>query len=383
MSTQLRTIGQLLEYYYGPQNVAKVDDPLLRGTTGVFNAVFGAQAFSQLNNEANAFALLPKLPWAKSGWRVITAEAGQAADGAANENATLPDAIKPTFQEVTAIPRQAAHRFTVSYIQEGLVQKGDDALGDMEFLRGYFAVKHAKAINEQLLTDGDILPADVDGATGTAFESIDRVTASTAYAVAVGWTAGDEDIYDIDRSANSWADAQVNHNSGVDRTLTDQLIRDLLSTIENAGGRTNIMLTGNDTKWRIIGLYENQIRYPGVLQKNELVQIGINGVNTAEGLAAGVKVAMVYGIPLFSSQNVVQDTISRIYMLDTTMNDESGIPRLYFGLLYPTLFFQSGMSAPNPDPFSINRFATDGVYYTSGELICTFFAAQGSLRDLL
>lgn len=374
---RITTIGQLLEKYYGPQmvGVGKVNAPVLSTTTGVYNAIFGAVAFSQLNNEANAFGLLPKEPWDHSGWRVITADAGSTAGGGVAENGTIPDTIKPVFQEIQTKSKQVAHAFDVSYLQEGYVHKGDDAIGDMEFLRGYFAVLHAKRINEMLLVDGNTL-------AGNNFESIDRVTASTASASGASWTADDEDIYGIDRSTNSWSDAQVSHNSGTDRFLSDQLIRDLLASIDDAGGRTNIMLTGNDTKWRIVGLYENQVRYPGVLERNVLAEVGINGVNTDEGLTAGMRVATVYGIPLFKSQAVAKDTISRIYLLDTTVSDETSTPRLFIALLYPTLFFESGMSAATPDPFAINRFGTQGVYYTAGELICTFFAAQGSIRDL-
>jgi len=151
MGARITTIGQLLSRWYGPQMVQKIDAPVLTTTAGVYSAIFGAMAFSQLNNEGNAFALLPKVPWDHSGWRVITADAGTAASGGVAENATIPDTIKPTFQEITAKPKQVAHSFDVSYLHEGLVQKGDDALGDMEFLRGYFAVLHAKRINEQLL----------------------------------------------------------------------------------------------------------------------------------------------------------------------------------------------------------------------------------------
>ncbi len=375
MAAKLTTIGQLLERYYGPQMVHKVNAPVLSGTTGVYNAVFGAQAFSQLNGEANVFALMPKIPWDTSGYRAITADAGSTAGGGVAENGTIPDTIKPTFAEITTPPKQVAHTFDVSYLHEGRIQKGDDGVGDMPFLRGYFATLHAKRINEQLCVDANTL-------AGVNFESIDRVTFSAAAQAALSYTAGDDDIYGIDRGNNSWADAVVDHNSGVDRTLTDQLIRDTLSTLETNGGRTNLFLTGNDTKWRVYGLYENQIRYPGVLQKNEMVRIGINGVNTEEGLGMGQRVASVYGVPLFVSQAVQQDTISRIYLLDTTMNDESGVPRLFIALLYPTLYFESGMSASNPDPFAINRFGTQGIYFTAGELICTFFKAQGSIRDL-
>ena len=376
MAPRLRTIGQMLEYYYGPQAVQKSNAPVLSSTTGVFNALFGAVAFSQINNEANVFGLLPKRPWDKTGWRVITADAGSTASGGVSENATIPDTVKPTFQEIEAPPKQVVHSFDVSFIQEGLVNvSNDDALGDMEFLRNYFAVLHSKRINEQLLVDADTL-------AGVNFESIDRVTFSAAAQSALSYTAGDDDIYGINRGNNSWADAVVEHNSGTDRFLTDDLIRDTNATLENNGARTNLMITGNDTKWRIFGLYENQVRYPGVLQKDQLVEIGINGVSTDAGITAGIRVATVYGIPMFAAQAVTKDTISRIYLLDTTDNDETGESRLFIKLLYPTLYFESGMSAASPDPFAINRFGTQGMYYTSGELICTFFKVQGSIRDL-
>jgi len=373
---RLKTIGQLLHQYYGPHMVTKVNAPVLSSTTGVFNAVFGAQAFSQLNNEANVFGLLPKRPWQKSGWRAITADAGSTADGGVPENATIPDTTKPTFFEIQATPKQVAHTFDVSFIHEGLVQKGDDAIGDMEFLRGYFSVKHAKAINQQLCVDADTLAGD-------NFESIDRVTGSFAGLITnLSYTAGDEDIYNIDRSANSWADAVIDENGGADRFITDEIIRDHLATLENNGANTNLIITGSDTKSKIFGLYENQVRYRGILSKNELVQVGINGVLTEEGINAGVRVATVYNIPMFKSQAITKDTISRIYTLDTTDSEETGVPRLFIALIYPTLYFESGMSAANPNPFAINRFGTQGVYYTAGELICTFFKVQGSIRDL-
>ncbi len=368
-------MDNLLQHYYGGFGVKK-DAPVLTTTTGVYNPVFGAFAFNQINMEANAFALLPKYPWPHSGFRAITADPSSSDYGAVAENGNIPATIKPTFAEITVTTKQVVHSFDVSYIQEGKVNKSaDDAIGDMEFLRGYFATFHGKDINRQILIDGDTLATN-------KFESIDRVTASSAYATAVGWTAGDEDIYGIDRSGAAWADAYVNHNSGVDRFLTDEIIRTSFSNLETNGAATNLMLTGNDTKWKIFGIYENQVRYQGVLQKNVGFTIGINGVETDGGMGAGVRVATVYGTPLFSTQSAAQDTISRIYMLDTTEEAGSGRPRLGISLMYPTLYFESGMSAANPNPFAIGRFGTEGVYYTAGELVCTFLAAQGSIRDL-
>ena len=40
--------------------------------TNVWNAIYGAQAWYQLNTESNLFGVLPKLNWDKSGFRVTT-----------------------------------------------------------------------------------------------------------------------------------------------------------------------------------------------------------------------------------------------------------------------------------------------------------------------
>jgi hypothetical protein len=152
--------------------------------------------------------------------------------------------------------------------------------------------------------------------------------------------------------------------------------------LENNGARTNLIVTGSDTKWRIFRIYESQVRYQGVLKRDELVKIGVNGVSTEEGIGAGIRVATLYGIPMIVSQGVQKDTISRIYLLDTTEDPETDIPRLGIGLLYPTLYFESGLNGKDGHPFAIDFFGTKGGYYTAGELVCTFFKAQGKIRDL-
>lgn len=372
------TMSEMAEYYYGSDgHVAKTDAPVLSTTTGVYNAVYGAQVFNQLNTEANGWALLPKIPWQKSGWRVITADAGTTGDGGTTENGAVADSIKPTFKEISTKPAQVQHVYEVSMLHEGLVTKGaDDSTGDLAFLRGYFATLHVKRLNEQLFIDGDTLAS-----AGNTIESLDRVTASYAYATAVSWTAGDEDIYGIDRSANSWADAIVSHNSGTDRVLTMEIIRDTLALGAQAGARTNVIITGNDTLYRIFGLAESQVRYAGVVSRDALVQIGINGVQTEQGLGFGLRVATVYGIPAFGVQAVQKDTISRIYLLDTTEN-EDGTPRLFIAVMWPTLNYESGMAAADKNPFSIDTLGTKGMYYTCAQLICTRLNVQMSIRDL-
>ena len=376
---EFRNVFDMIDYFYGEGGqVAKADAPVLSSTTGFHNDVFGAMAFSQLNYEANVFGVLPKYPWPKSGFRVITADAGSTAGGGTSEGTVIPDTTKPTLAEVTVNPKSVIETFNVSIIQEGLVKKtADDDVGDMEFLRGYFSNIHAKRLNEQLLRDHDTAAS-----AATGFESIDRVTTSSAATIAAGYATTDADIYDITRSSSSWSDAQVSHNSGTDRTLTFPMIRDLLATISAAGGKTNLIITGTDTYWRIIGLAESQVRYMGAVKQGQQFKIGINGVQTDEGIGYGVRVATLWDIPLISSQSVQKDTISRIYLLDTTTEPGTGIPRLGISLLYPTLYFESGMGAADRNPFGINFMGTQGLYFTAGQLVCTFLAAQGQIRDL-
>lgn len=132
----------------------------------------------------------------------------------------------------------------------------------------------------------------------------------------------------------------------------------------------------------MVGYYGNSVRYEGIMAHAQRFNVGLNGVETAEGANFGVALSTLYGIPVFTSQAVASDTISRIYLLDTSPQSGTGLPRLGIAMLHPTLYMESGMSAARPDPFAINRFGTEGVYYTAGELWCTFFKAQGSIRDL-
>ena len=375
---QFSTIQELLAFTYGYSeagDIMKADAPVLSTTSGVFNAVFGSMAFNQLNQEANAFALMPKYPWQKSGFRAISADAGSTAGGNTAENGVIPDTIKPTFQQITVTPGSVAHSFENSYIHDLRVNRGDDAIGDMEWLRGYFSTLHAKRINEQLLADVDtLLP------TG-AFESIDRVTASSVGAADGLYNAGDEDIYGVDRSAQTWFDAVVNEGATTDRTLQISIIEDTLATLEANGAKPTVIITGPDTKWRIISLMQASVRYQAMYEPASNVRIGVNGVETEEGTNFGVRTASIFGIPLFASQAVTKDTISRIFILDTSMT-EAGIPKLGIAMLAPTLYFEAGMSAANPNPFPVGVFGTKGVFFTSGQLVCVIPKHQASIRDL-
>lgn len=377
----VKNILDMERLVYGPmaQEIQKADAPIITSTTGVLNRIFGKFVWVQLNQEANAFGVLPKLPHTRSGWRVITARGLTKPSGGVAENAALPDTAKPTFAEVSTLPKTVAHNFDTSEIQDFLaVESDDDAIGDLDFQRQYWGTEHKEHMNSMLLTENGTLASD-------NFESIDRVCGNNdeitnnTQADDGAYTAGDLDIYGLDRdAAAAWHDAVVDDNNGTDRAITDGLIRGVRRQVVQNGANPTFWLTGHDTYSNIIGLYDPQVRYGVVGQAT--FKVGVNGIETKEGFGMGVDVATLYGLPLIISQDVVSDTISRLYILDTSNPEGFDYPRLFLRIARPTEYFQAGIRTG--DPFGINRLGTEGMYRTAGELICTFFKVQGKLRDL-
>lgn len=357
----IKTVKDMEEYYYGRGlELQKADNPVLSTTNGVYNPIFGAKVWSQLNQEQNMFALLPKIVWDKAGWRVITNRAALSGGGV-SENSTLPDTIKPDLMELSTKPKIVAHTFNASEMETFLGTK-DDGLGDvMKVMREEMGKHHGEMINKMLL-------ADVDTLAGNNVESIDRVCSSLTEESRI--TAGDSDIYGIDRSdaAYSWADAYVNENNGVDRVFSIDLLDTALTQLHQNGANPKVIVTGYDTIERIQQALQSQQRFMG----RELVVPTYGGVKGIPGAETGFNVATYQGIPIIPSKDVVQDTISRIYILDTDY--------LAFKVALPTMYFESGMS--QKDPFGINYLGDEGLFRTMGELICTRFNVQGKIRDL-
>jgi hypothetical protein len=384
----VRTVTDMERYYYGAGNamgysytgseLLKADSPMLSTTAGTYQAIYGRKVWSQLNQEFNAFSILPKRPWDRSGWRVITEKpnAGVLHGGLA-ENGTLPETVKPVFQHVAAKPKTIAHSFDMSEVAIFLADK-DDGLGDIRsVLKEEMGKHHAEMVNKMLLTDSETT-------AGNNFESLDRITGNDG-----GNTGGltsmetgshgddhcgadDLDIYSIDRSANSWSNAVVNcgsdQNSSNRRTFSLDQLDDVFQRMWELGGNPKVMLTGYDTLMRLQQLLQAQQRF----MEEKRVTPTYNGVKGVPGIEAGFIVATYNGVPIIPSKDVEKDGISRVYFLDTDY--------LYFSTAIPTQYFESGIETG--DPFAINRLGQEGLYRTMGEVWTTFFRAQGSIRDL-
>ena len=389
-----RTVQDMERYYYGAgtnmgfgysgSELLKADAPLLSTTAGTYQAIYGRKVWSQLNQEFNAFSILPKRPWDRSGWRVVTAKPSTAVGGGIAENGTLPDTTKPTFQNVAAKPKTIAHSFDMSEVAIFLNDK-DDGLGDIRsVLKEEMGKHHAEHINQMLLQD-------VDTPAGNDLESLDRVTANAALVDTTGTgyaanlaannnttghtahvsAASDLDIYSIDRSANTWSDAEISLASDAgltERTLSLDHLDEMFQKIWIRGGNPKVMLTGYDTLMRIQQLLQAQQRF---MEEKRVVPT-YNGVKGVPGVEAGFIVATYNGVPIIPSKDVAPDGISRIYMLDTDY--------LYYSTAKPTQYFESGIETG--DPFAINRLGQEGLYRTMGEVWTTFFGGQGSIRDL-
>ena len=375
----LRTINDMERYYYGAgsnmgyaysgSELLKADAPMLSTTAGTYQAIYGRKVWSQLNQEFNAFSILPKKPWDRSGWRVVTARPDSSKGGGIAENGTLPDTTKPTFQNIAAKPKTIAHTFDMSEMAIFLNDK-DDGLGDIRsILKEEMGKHHAEEINKMLLEDADI-PA------GNDYESLDRITLGSSMTNANGYLTSDADadIYSIDRdaAANSWSYAEENvsgtHNTN--RVLSLDHIDDLFQKIWVRGGNPKVILTGYDTLMRIQQLLQAQQRF----MEEKRVTPTFNGVKGVPGVEAGFIVATYNGVPIIPSKDVKKAAsgISRMYFLDTDY--------MHFSVAKPTQYYESGIETG--DPFAINRLGQEGLYRTMGEVWNTFFGGHGSIRDL-
>ncbi len=377
----VRTIQDMERYYYGGSattgytyssgDILKADAPLLSSTAGTYQAIYGRKVWSQLNQEFNAFSILPKKPWERSGWRIITGKPSFTVGGGLAENAALPDTTKPDFLHVAAKPKTIGHSFDLSEVSMFLSDK-DDGLGDVrQVLKEEMGKHHADHINLMLLED-------VDTPAGNDLESLDRLTSDPDKMDASGSPAHvsaitDHDIYSITRDGtkdfhSAEVDCAGDKSAGAKRNLSLNQLDGLFQQIWTRGGNPKVMLTGYDTLMRVQQLLQSQQRF----MESKRVTPTYNGVKGVPGIEAGFIVATYNGVPLIPSKDVKTDTISRIYYFDTDY--------LWFQTAIPTQYFESGIETG--DPFAINRLGQEGLYRTMGEVWDSFFGAGGSIRDL-
>jgi hypothetical protein len=342
--------------------------------TGILNATYGAYIWRQLNSEANAFGILPKTTWFRTGWRIMKAFATASASDIilSSEIANLPAPVRPEIDTVRPKPKIHAEVFDVTDIVEALATSSvDDLWGALSQVRVEIGAEFIKRINQLLLRK----VAEADSAWN-GLTSLDRIVghsgedgAGTNYDV----------VYGIDRTTNPWANAYVNY-AGTPRAISDALIRDVLMGARTNGGNTNVILTGYDTFTALSGLYMTFVRY--LPMGETAVQVGVNGISTASGIDAGIRVASLYGVPVIQSvdapKGIGSGEISYLFALDTSDPEGYGVPRLGLSVLRPVEYFETGAEG-----FAyLNKFVRRGIYRFVGETAGRLLAGQGKLRDI-
>ena len=401
---QIRTIDELEALYYGYNRnlLRKADAPITTSTVGVFNAIYGAYAWAQLNLEANAFGILPKYPWDKSGWRVITAKPvlnttnSNTVLGGTAEGGLIAQTIKPTLQEIDVRPKTAQLPFSASEVMEWLATHSrDDIWGGLGSLRLYMAVQHKEFLNRMLLADVEV-PAAAGGAFAgtTDFESLDRIVSTSAEEGTLGGSGSGH--YDpwaanatIDRDSGTAFDCTVESASGTIGTngvLTDDTLRAFLRKIRIAAGKDpNVFLGSHEVYSEIQGLYMPSVRIPNPYGE-ALVQIDVNGIQSFKGTGVGIHVDSIYGIPFIPSKDAPSSSsdsseVGRLFAFDTSDAEGYGYPRIGIQIAIPTEYYEATRRSP-AYPFVNNAFVEKGVFRTMGETVCRHFKSQGKIRDI-
>jgi len=358
--------------------ISKADDNIdVSGLAGGLNTMFGAKVFSQLNTKSEVFKLLKKEAWTQSGFRALRAR-HESTRGVA-EGGAFPDTDHPEIEEVTLTLKEVVTPWQMSSKAE-ILSESDDGLGNLAaFMRKEQGEAHAYYLDDQLTTS---LETDYDaggsdfaaGAAGINFESLDRMTATLAYATDAQSPANNQsyvDMYGIDVTSNTWFDA--GHTHFTDDGTNDALALDNLDTmiaalLENGANYNSlVILTGYDTYQNLKALMQGTngaFKYDlaGAAAANQ------NGVTGEAGFNFDSRVGAYDGIPIFLSQHIPKDGASRLYMLD--------MDHIALRIAAPTTYVDNTNLAVR------QVLSREYAFITAGELVAYRRDTSGSIRDL-
>ena len=396
-------------------------NPATGHAANLYNLIYGQKVWSMLNREINAFAMMPKKPWASSGWRVLVERAlggtgdtwsttsgtgmGSATEGViggVSENAAFTTGvtneltpIAPVYETLYVSPKTIAHQFEISELAAAMA-KIDDGIGDiMAAYREEVGVTHAEAINHMLLMPLESMdasgPAPLAGvqnnitslykivSSATELEAMDTVTGASMLVGdwdAAGYLGLYDHLFGKARllTGTEWMDSYVSYGTSyaARRNLTLNTLNTALRELQVRGASPKVILTGYDTIQTLGELLQAQERYMG---RTEVMPTH-NGIKGVKGREVGFKVATYHDIPIIPCKEMgstgAGSGISDIFILDTD--------HLHFATLKPTEYFEGGIDSG--DPFGVGKLGNRGLYRTIGEMVCTFVKGQGKITNL-
>lgn len=363
------------------------------------NDMFGAALYVQSNLEANFYGALPKVD--RTG-ATATAEQPMALSFRAahtppalqthSEGGSVPSGRTYETEEVAADVKRSVAVVSQSDLEQ-IKSEIQDGVPFDELTR-------VDELFQELAIDRDALAAAVSaGNSGYAsrdeITELDRVIASSdeeANATDTSSTAfsdGDLDVYDIDRSADTWADAYVDHNSGTLRQLTEDLMDDWLSSLFDFGSASRengFILTGRDTADVLSDLQQDST--DGVAVVNYDASDGgrdqVNDAETIHGLAGTTRFRHYKGAPIVANQNAPADSLSRIYWVPTDEISLPGgrtVPRIAIEEVMAPYYEEAGRGR-DQGFLSTGEFKNKALYKMDHELVCRDFSSTGKLRDI-
>jgi len=364
LEKKFNTFDEMLDYAYGDVGAyLRKDSEIDMDTTGARNVIYGAKLNWEVCVLSNALGALPDKPWGSSGFRIITA-AGSTSTAALAENAAPPATLQPTVVEVSIPPELFSNGWEMSAQMLALQGKDDNATW-AEYAN-YEAAEFKNRLDRDLLTDANTTAAN-------RLESLDCIIASNGEVSYVD--AGDLDPWaagggsgTIDRDGGTTYDAYVSLAAS-DRSLSLSLVDGLFTNTryywdDYSSTKNKVIITGYDTGERLEQLLQSQQRFDGY----KAVQFGVNGVQTVGGQEAGFDVSAYKGVPVILDNNVVQDTISRLMLVD--------MDHMWISMLSPVQYFET------PDFTGHDKFTKQGYFWMMGNTWANRFHCHAKLRDL-
>jgi hypothetical protein len=371
------------------------------------NYVYGMRIVENINTESNVIGMMPKSKWKSSGLRVRKAVSTAATNGVIAETGNATTRAYPDIAYLQYQPRIFYKSFDITEIEQDLaIYTMDDALGAEQvrdlILNEYSLHLSTLAVSKAIASYGESAPT----LNTNAFTSLDRICASSVEAGLYS-SSGNEDIYNLDRSTDTWANAVVKYGAttGVGQDLSFGLINETINAVRKAGGMPTIMYMGYDNYGILAATATVQQRlseYPAKaspqgaqIGASPIGDMGAVGGNTQtyvpDGYNAGVEVAAMFNkVAIIPTQHETAEVLasdagtatSRIFMLDTTtgrdIKDEEA--RISFSLARPPEYLESGPGMVGL--YDNGQFFERALVRGWGDIKTTFPAVQAKIRDL-